>query len=62
FLINNVKFSQAAKIAFFLAIFQGIMPSIGWLLGNLMHIPASSDTQSCFSRTPVPVFLDSLRT
>lgn len=31
--LNNIKFRDAAKIAFSLAIFQAIMPSIGWIIG-----------------------------
>ena len=34
--LPHIRFSQAAKIAFFLALFQGCMPLIGWLLGNSM--------------------------
>jgi putative Mn2+ efflux pump MntP len=33
FILNDVKPKQAAKIAIFLAFFQGIMPFFGWLLG-----------------------------
>jgi len=32
--LPHIRFFQAAKIAFFLALFQGCMPLIGWLLGN----------------------------
>ena len=31
--IKQIRFHQAIKIAFFLAIFQGGMPIIGWFLG-----------------------------
>lgn len=34
--LPHIRFFQAAKIAFFLALFQGCMPLIGWLLGNSM--------------------------
>lgn len=32
-IISKIEFSKAMKIAFFLAIFQGTMPLIGWFLG-----------------------------
>jgi putative Mn2+ efflux pump MntP len=35
--LPRIRFFQAAKIAFFLALFQGAMPLIGWLLGNSMR-------------------------
>ncbi|MBA4408189.1 MAG: manganese efflux pump MntP family protein [Bacteroidota bacterium] len=34
--LPRIRFFQAAKIAVFLALFQAIMPLIGWLLGNSM--------------------------
>jgi putative Mn2+ efflux pump MntP len=32
--LPQIKFRQAAKIAVFLALFQAVMPLIGWLVGN----------------------------
>jgi putative Mn2+ efflux pump MntP len=32
--LPQIRFSQAVKIAFFLALFQALMPLIGWLVGN----------------------------
>ena len=32
----HIRFFQAAKIAIFLALFQALMPLIGWLVGNSM--------------------------
>lgn len=32
--LPQIRFYQAAKIAIFLAVFQALMPLIGWLLGN----------------------------
>jgi putative Mn2+ efflux pump MntP len=32
--LPQIRFFQAAKIAIFLAFFQGLMPLIGWLVGN----------------------------
>jgi putative Mn2+ efflux pump MntP len=32
--LPRINIFQAAKIAFFLALFQGLMPLIGWLVGN----------------------------
>lgn len=32
--LPHIRFIQAAKIAIFLALFQAIMPLIGWLVGN----------------------------
>ena len=34
--LPNIRFIQAAKIAVFSALFQTVMPLIGWLLGNSM--------------------------
>jgi manganese efflux pump family protein len=34
--LPQIKFMQAAKIAFFMAVFQAVMPLIGWLVGNSM--------------------------
>ncbi len=34
--LPNIRFFQAAKIAIFLALFQAIMPLIGWLVGHSM--------------------------
>lgn len=34
--VPHIRFFQAAKIAIFLAVFQGLMPLIGWLVGNSM--------------------------
>lgn len=34
--LPEIRFHQAAKIAFFLALFQGLMPLLGWLVGNSM--------------------------
>ena len=34
--LPEIRFHQAAKIAFFLALFQGLMPLIGWMIGNSM--------------------------
>jgi putative Mn2+ efflux pump MntP len=34
--LPHIRFFQAAKIAIFLALFQAIMPLIGWLVGNSM--------------------------
>ena len=34
--LPSIRFHQAAKIAFFLALFQGLMPLIGWMIGNSM--------------------------
>ncbi|HAQ18736.1 MAG TPA: hypothetical protein DCR40_05795 [Prolixibacteraceae bacterium] len=34
--LPNIRFFQAAKIAVFLALFQALMPLIGWMLGNSM--------------------------
>jgi putative Mn2+ efflux pump MntP len=34
--LPHIRFFQAAKIAIFLAVFQGLMPLIGWLVGNSM--------------------------
>jgi putative Mn2+ efflux pump MntP len=33
-ILNNIKFKQAFRIAFFLALFQAIMPIIGWFIGT----------------------------
>lgn len=35
--IKEIRFSQAVRIAFFLAIFQGGMPIIGWFVGWEIH-------------------------
>ncbi|NOU61525.1 manganese efflux pump MntP family protein [Marinifilum caeruleilacunae] len=35
--IKDIKFLQAVKIAFFLALFQGGMPIIGWFVGWEIH-------------------------
>lgn len=32
--LPHIRFFQAAKIAIFLALFQGLMPLAGWLVGN----------------------------
>lgn len=32
--LPQIRFLQAAKIAIFLALFQALMPLVGWLLGN----------------------------
>jgi putative Mn2+ efflux pump MntP len=32
--LPHIRFFQAAKLAIFLALFQGLMPLIGWLVGN----------------------------
>lgn len=32
--LPHIRFFQAAKIAFFLALFQALMPLVGWLVGN----------------------------
>jgi manganese efflux pump family protein len=32
--VPHIRFFQAAKIAVFLAVFQGLMPLMGWLVGN----------------------------
>ncbi len=32
--LNKIKFKNAAKIAFSLAFFQAILPTIGWLIGT----------------------------
>jgi putative Mn2+ efflux pump MntP len=32
--VRDIRFSQAVRIAFILALFQAIMPLIGWILGN----------------------------
>lgn len=32
--LPHIRFFQAARIAFFLALFQSVMPLVGWLLGN----------------------------
>ena len=34
--LPHIRFFQAAKIAIFLALFQALMPLIGWLIGNSM--------------------------
>jgi len=34
--VPHIRFFQAFKVAFILAVFQGLMPVIGWLLGNSM--------------------------
>jgi len=34
--LPHIRFIQAVKIAIFLAIFQALMPLIGWLVGNSM--------------------------
>lgn len=34
--LPQIRFFQAAKIAFFLALFQGFMPLFGWLIGHSM--------------------------
>lgn len=34
--LPQIRFFQAAKMAIFLALFQGFMPLIGWLVGNSM--------------------------
>ncbi len=34
--LPHIRFFQAAKIAIFLALFQGVMPLVGWLVGNSM--------------------------
>jgi len=34
--LPHIRFFQAAKIAIFLAVFQALMPLIGWLVGNSM--------------------------
>ena len=34
--LPHIRFFQAVKIAFFLALFQAFMPLIGWLVGNSM--------------------------
>jgi len=34
--LPHIRFFQAAKIAIFLALFQAVMPLIGWLVGNSM--------------------------
>lgn len=31
--LNTIKFKDAVKIAFSLALFQAVMPSIGWIIG-----------------------------
>jgi len=35
--LPEIRFYQATKIAFFLALFQGLMPLLGWMIGNSMH-------------------------
>ena len=32
--LPHIRFLQAVKIAIFLALFQGLMPLAGWLVGN----------------------------
>lgn len=34
--LPHIRFFQAAKIAIFLAVFQSLMPLLGWLVGNSM--------------------------
>jgi putative Mn2+ efflux pump MntP len=34
--LPQIRFFQAAKIAIFLAMFQAVMPLVGWLVGNSM--------------------------
>ena len=34
--LPHIRFQQAAKIALFLALFQGLMPLLGWMIGNSM--------------------------
>jgi len=34
--LPQIRFHQAAKIALFLALFQGLMPLLGWMIGNSM--------------------------
>jgi putative Mn2+ efflux pump MntP len=34
--LPQIRFLQAAKIALFLALFQGLMPIMGWMIGNSM--------------------------
>ena len=34
--LPHIRFHQAAKIALFLALFQGLMPLLGWMIGNSM--------------------------
>ncbi|MFY9152656.1 MAG: manganese efflux pump MntP family protein [Prolixibacteraceae bacterium] len=34
--LPHIRFFQAVKIAIFLALFQAVMPLIGWLIGNTM--------------------------
>ena len=33
-IVNDIKFKQALRIAFFLALFQAVMPIIGWFIGT----------------------------
>ena len=32
--LPQIRFAQAAKIAIFLAVFQAVMPLVGWMIGN----------------------------
>lgn len=34
--LPHIRFFQAAKVAIFLALFQALMPLVGWLVGNSM--------------------------
>lgn len=34
--LPQIRFHQAARIALFLALFQGLMPLLGWLIGSSM--------------------------
>ena len=36
--LPQIRFYQAAKIALFLALFQGLMPLLGWMIGNSMKV------------------------
>ncbi len=36
--VPHIRFFQAVKIAIFLALFQGLMPLIGWMLGNSVKL------------------------
>jgi manganese efflux pump family protein len=35
---SNIQFRQAARIAFFFALFQAVMPVLGWLLGSSVSL------------------------
>lgn len=47
---TQIKFLSATRIAFFLALFQGLMPFIGWIIGiSLAEIVRGADHWIAFS-------------